>query len=94
MMRARCDTCGNEYDKAFQVTMEGSVHRFDSFECAIEKLAPRCSHHLHPGNNKPSRCSRRSFSLRPLRQCRHRRSRSPRSCKSRHRLRLQTQLPS
>ncbi len=44
MMRARCDTCGNEYDKTFQVTMEGSVHRFDSFECAIQKLAPRCSH--------------------------------------------------
>ena len=43
-MRARCDTCGNEYDKLFQVSMEGAVHRFDSFECAIEKLAPRCNH--------------------------------------------------
>jgi len=39
-----CETCGNEYDKAFQVTMQGSTHTFDSFECAIHALAPRCSH--------------------------------------------------
>ena len=32
---ARCETCGNDYDKAFQVTMNGSSHTFDSFECAI-----------------------------------------------------------
>jgi len=38
---ARCETCGNEYDKAFQVTMKGSAHTFDSFECAIHAL-PRC----------------------------------------------------
>ena len=43
-MKARCDTCGNEYDKTFQLNVNGAVHRFDSFECAIEKLAPRCSH--------------------------------------------------
>jgi hypothetical protein len=40
----RCDTCGNEYDKAFQVTMAGKSHTFDSFECAIQRLAPRCEH--------------------------------------------------
>jgi hypothetical protein len=40
----QCETCGNEYDKAFQITMGGSAHTFDSFECAIEALAPRCSH--------------------------------------------------
>ena len=39
-----CEVCGNEYDKAFQVTMEGSTHTFDSFECAIHALAPRCEH--------------------------------------------------
>jgi hypothetical protein len=41
-MRARCETCGNDYDKAFLVTINGGSHTFDSFECAIEKLAPRC----------------------------------------------------
>ena len=37
-----CETCGNDYDKAFQVTMNGSTHTFDSFECAIQALAPTC----------------------------------------------------
>jgi len=42
---ARCETCGNEYDKAFKVLgSEGDEHTFDSFECAIEAMAPRCSH--------------------------------------------------
>ena len=43
-MRGQCETCGNDYDKAFQVTMNGETHTFDSFECAINKLAPRCEH--------------------------------------------------
>lgn len=37
-----CETCGNDYDKAFQVSMNGASHTFDSFECAIEALAPTC----------------------------------------------------
>ena len=37
-----CAQCGNKYDKSFEVTMDGSTHTFDSFECAIAKLAPRC----------------------------------------------------
>lgn len=41
---AHCETCGNEYDKAFQVIMAGGSHTFDSFECAIQALAPACSH--------------------------------------------------
>jgi hypothetical protein len=41
---ARCETCGNEYDKAFKVTMNGDTHTFDSFECAIHALAPVCEH--------------------------------------------------
>jgi nitrite reductase/ring-hydroxylating ferredoxin subunit len=41
---ARCETCGNEYDKSFQVKMNGSTHIFDSFECAIHALAPTCAH--------------------------------------------------
>jgi hypothetical protein len=39
---AVCDTCGNDYDKAFQVIKDGKTHNFDSFECAIQKLAPSC----------------------------------------------------
>jgi hypothetical protein len=39
-----CENCGNDYDKAFEVTMEGKSHTFDSFECAIHMLAPACAH--------------------------------------------------
>ena len=39
-----CETCGNEYDKAFDVVMGGETHTFDSFECAIHSLAPTCEH--------------------------------------------------
>jgi hypothetical protein len=41
---AKCETCGNDYDKAFTVTMSGTTHTFDSFECAIFALAPACEH--------------------------------------------------
>jgi hypothetical protein len=41
---ARCDVCGNDYDKSFEVIAEGESHTFDSFECAIHMLAPRCAH--------------------------------------------------
>jgi hypothetical protein len=40
---AKCETCGNDYDKSFQVTMDGQTHSYDSFECAIHALAPTCS---------------------------------------------------
>ena len=40
----RCECCGNDYDKAFVVTMGGVPHTFDSFECAIYTLAPACEH--------------------------------------------------
>jgi len=40
-----CEVCGNTYDKAFRVTLaNGATHIFDSFECAIHALAPKCSH--------------------------------------------------
>jgi hypothetical protein len=39
-----CETCGNDYDKAFTVTVGGATHTFDSFECAIHMLAPKCAH--------------------------------------------------
>ncbi len=40
----KCEVCGNDYDKAMQVTIGGATHTFDSFECAIHALAPRCGH--------------------------------------------------
>lgn len=41
---AKCDACGNDYDKSFQVVAQGKTHTFDSFECAIHTLAPKCAH--------------------------------------------------
>ena len=42
---AQCEVCGNDYEYAFQVTTaKGNTHTFDSFECAIHKLAPACAH--------------------------------------------------
>ena len=42
---ARCDMCGNDYDKAFQLTThDGTTKTFDSFECAIHAVAAECSH--------------------------------------------------
>ncbi len=41
---ARCEVCGNNYDKAFEIVMDGRSHIFDSFECAIHALAPVCAH--------------------------------------------------
>jgi nitrite reductase/ring-hydroxylating ferredoxin subunit len=41
---AICDMCGNDYDGAMQLTVDGKTHTFDSFECAIHAVAPRCSH--------------------------------------------------
>ena len=41
---ARCDRCGNDYDKSFTVSRDGATHTIDSFECAIAMLAPECAH--------------------------------------------------
>jgi hypothetical protein len=41
---ATCDVCGNDYDKTIQITREGKTMIFDSFECAIHAMAPRCAH--------------------------------------------------
>jgi hypothetical protein len=40
----KCEVCGNTYDLAFEVVAAGARHVFDSFECAIHKLAPVCEH--------------------------------------------------
>ncbi|HET9580320.1 MAG TPA: hypothetical protein VFP44_21005 [Usitatibacter sp.] len=42
---ARCDVCGNDYDRSFRVTApDGKTYTFDSFECAIHACAPECAH--------------------------------------------------
>jgi len=41
---ARCEVCGNDYDKAFTITRGQRTSTFDSFECAIHALAPTCAH--------------------------------------------------
>ncbi|MFB3820024.1 MAG: hypothetical protein ACE147_20390 [Candidatus Methylomirabilales bacterium] len=41
---ATCEQCGNNYDKAFEVRIGDASHVFDSFECAIQRLAPPCAH--------------------------------------------------
>jgi phage terminase large subunit GpA-like protein len=42
---AICEVCGNDYWLSFEVhTTGGAVHVFDSFECAIHRLAPICEH--------------------------------------------------
>lgn len=41
---ATCDTCGNDYDKAFTVTQGDRSGTFDSFECAAHAMAPTCAH--------------------------------------------------
>ena len=39
-----CSLCGNVYDKAFVVVLDDNRYVFDSFECAIQLLAPTCAH--------------------------------------------------
>ena len=39
---ASCEVCGNDYRLSFEVHAAGAVHVFDSFECAIHKMAPVC----------------------------------------------------
>ena len=41
---AVCEVCGNDYDKTLEINFDGEVHTFDSFECAVHALAPRCAH--------------------------------------------------
>jgi hypothetical protein len=41
---AICEKCGNDYDKTFVIDIAGEKHTFDSFECAISSVAPKCKH--------------------------------------------------
>jgi hypothetical protein len=44
ILMLKCEVCGNEYERAFTITMGARSHTFDCFECAIHALAPMCSH--------------------------------------------------
>lgn len=42
---ATCEVCGNDYDRPMTISVgDGESHTFDSFECAIARLAPTCPH--------------------------------------------------
>lgn len=41
---ARCDVCGNDYDRPMEIRLGGRTGTYDSFECAIQALAPTCAH--------------------------------------------------
>ena len=42
---ATCEVCSNEYWLTFDIrTVSGETYTFDSFECAIQLLAPICEH--------------------------------------------------
>lgn len=40
----RCEVCGNNQGQCFEVRLGGERHFFDSFECAMQALTPRCGH--------------------------------------------------
>jgi len=58
MMTRTCQTCGNVYDKAFEVHRDGKVYLFDCFECAIHALAPVCTRCGLPGDRTRRRSRR------------------------------------
>ena len=41
---SKCQVCGNKYDKAIEIIVNGETFVFDCFECAIHALAPICHH--------------------------------------------------
>jgi hypothetical protein len=43
-LMARCDVCGNDYDKTMKISLQGRTATFDCFECAIHAMAPTCEH--------------------------------------------------
>jgi hypothetical protein len=41
--KSSCEVCGKNEECCFEVHLGGEIHVFDSFECAISGLMPRCS---------------------------------------------------
>ncbi len=44
MHEQKCENCGNLYDKPLKIMRDEEAHYFDSFECAINVMAPQCTH--------------------------------------------------
>jgi len=63
----RCETCANEYDKAFDITAAGRIAGFDSFRVCIQAMAlrgPAVAEKSSPGSQ--TRCTRLPQLLRHL----------------------------
>lgn len=43
-MIKECENCGQKHDNPLLIIKNGKEHTFDSFECAISFIAPRCFH--------------------------------------------------
>jgi hypothetical protein len=43
-MLSRCDSCGNEQNRTFEIRMARKLYTFDTLKCAIQVLAPTCTH--------------------------------------------------
>ncbi len=42
---ARREVCGNDYAMSFEIdTIDGDVNVFESFECAVHRMASICKH--------------------------------------------------
>lgn len=39
-----CANCGNTAQDMFSITRDEMTRHFDSFECAVHMMAPRCAH--------------------------------------------------
>ncbi len=44
MEMEKCEVCKNESGNFFKIMKSDKIHVFDSFECAIHAVAPRCHH--------------------------------------------------
>ncbi len=64
---AKREVCGNDYDKSFEINAARARHTFDSFECAIQALAPVLRALPLPGDRPRGRGERPVLLLRPLR---------------------------
>jgi hypothetical protein len=43
-MVSRCEVCGNPISGGVRLIADGMTHVFDSFQCAIHRLAPECEY--------------------------------------------------
>jgi hypothetical protein len=41
--QASCEVCGKSQDRCFEVLLGGEKHVFDSFECAMHAMTPKCA---------------------------------------------------